>query len=193
VSRLAIDVVRKRIGKLGEKPGKTYAMTWEPRDYSGAEALAADDPYQFQDWIVKKLGGLPTLRRGADRGIDGRIYFKDHPNSPLQQIIVSVKSGRVTPAFVRELHGTVMREKAAMGILATLVAPTKAMERDAASYNVYKSVSGIFPRIQIVSAKEILAKIHFNNMPPIQRIDVGQRRPSSVHETQIPLPDISER
>jgi DNA modification methylase len=190
LTKLAIDVVRNRLQKIGEEKGKTYATIWEPRDLSTAETLAAEDPYQFQEWFVRKLGGVCT-GRGADRGIDGRLYFKDQPNAPLRQVIVSVKSGRVTPAFVRELHGTMNREKAAMGILATLTEPSKAMERDAASCGVYKSLLGVFPRIQILTVAQILGGNHENNIPPIQKIETGQRRPRSVPGLQISLPGIA--
>jgi adenine specific DNA methylase Mod len=157
LTKIAIDVVKDRLLKIGEKSGKTYQTIWEPRDLSSAKALADDDPFQFQDWIVKKLGGISTKHRGADRGIDGRVYFKDHPTGPLKQIIVSVKSGKITPAFVRELHGTVNREKAAMGILATLATPSKAMERDATTCGFHKGLSGTYPRMQIITAEQIFA------------------------------------
>jgi site-specific DNA-methyltransferase (adenine-specific) len=191
LTKLAIDVVKKRLAKIGEESGKTYRTIWEPRDVSSAKALAAEDPFQFQDWIVKKLGGISTRHRGADRGIDGRLYFKDHPTGPLRQIIVSVKSGKITPAFVRELHGTVNREKAAMGILATLATPTKAMGRDATTCGFHKCLSGTYPRMQIITVDQIFAGTYSANLPPIQRVAPGQRRPSSVAAVQISLPGIA--
>jgi DNA modification methylase len=192
LTKLAIDVVRDRLGKIGEESGKTYQTIWEPRDLSSARALAADDPFQFQDWILKKLGGVSTRHRGADRGIDGWLYFKDQPTRPLRQIIVSVKSGKITPAFVRELNGTVNREKAAMGILATLSAPTKAMQRDATNCGIYKSLEGIFPKIQLVTVEQVFAGTAGKSLPPLQRVAVGQRRPSSSAGLQFSLPGMGE-
>jgi len=192
LTKVAIDVVKDRLAKIGEESGKTYQTIWEPRDISTAKALAADDPFQFQDWIIKKLGGLSTRHRGADRGIDGRIYFKDSPTGSLRQIIVSVKSGKITPAFVRELHGTVDREKAAMGILATLATPTKATEHGATTCGFYKGLIGTYPLIQIVTAEMIFAGVHTANLPPIQRIASGQRRPSSSTALQFSLPGMAK-
>jgi hypothetical protein len=47
-------------------------------DASGASALAVDDPYQFQWWALGQVGARPTeQKKGADKGIDGRLYFHD--------------------------------------------------------------------------------------------------------------------
>jgi site-specific DNA-methyltransferase (adenine-specific) len=128
--------------------------------------------------------------RGSDRGVDGRLYFKDDPTGALRQIIVSVKSGRITPAFVRELHGTVNRERAAMGILATLKDPTKAMQRDAASSGVYTGLSGTYPKTQIVTVQQVLNKALLN-LPPIQRTGIGDKRTVVSVAGQLSLPGIA--
>ncbi len=60
--------------------------------------------------------------------IDGRIYFRDDgENGRREQIILSVKSGHVSVKGVRDLRGVVEREKAEIGVLATLAeaAPSK--------------------------------------------------------------------
>jgi len=192
ITRLAIKVVRDRLTrKFGTEIDKAYARIYEPRDQSGAEALAAEDPHQFQDWFVKKLGGVSAHhRRGADRGVDGRLYFKDEPTGPLRQIIVSVKSGHITPAFVRELQGTAHRERAAMGVLAVLRTPTKAMLRDSASCGVYCGLTGTYPKTQIITVQQIFSK-HPLNLPPLQHF--GDRRAATAVPTavQIPLPGIA--
>ena len=53
-------------------------------------------------------------RRGADQGIDGRLYFPDERRGGhTKQIILSVKSGHVSVTDVRELRAVVKRERAA--------------------------------------------------------------------------------
>ena len=54
-------------------------------------------------------------RRGADRGIDGVVYFIDGPRNSTRKAIVQVKSGRVSSPLIRDLKGTVEREKATLG------------------------------------------------------------------------------
>ena len=41
-------------------------------------------------------------KKGADKGIDGRLYFHDDPKGPTKQIIFSVKGGDTV--HVKELH-----------------------------------------------------------------------------------------
>jgi DNA modification methylase len=190
ITRLAIGVVRKRLEKIGEYNGKTYKTIWEPLDLSGAEALALDDPFQFQDWVIRRLAGQISPQRSGDRGIDGILYFKDEPTSPLQKIIVSVKSGHTGPAHVRELHGTVNRERAAMGILVTLREPTKAMLRDAASCGVHRGLAGTYAKTQVVTVQQILDGKHHAMIPVLQRIS-GERRPVSSMGGQLELPGMA--
>ena len=105
------------------------------------------------------LGSLVAeQKRGPDRGVDGRIYFSDDLTNG-NHIVISVKSGHnLSPSFIRDLLGTVERDKAAMGILACLCDPTRSMIREAASAGVYKSLAGTFPKIQIVTVEQLLSK-----------------------------------
>lgn len=165
-------------------------MIFEPKDLATAEALANEDPFQFQQWAVRKLGG-GDVRRGADRGIDGRLYFADDPTRKLKHIVVSVKAGRrLTPAFVRELQGTVERDKAAMGILVTSRQPTKAMEREALACGPYKSLVGKFPRIQIIIAQHILDKVVVDCPALVQMQTFRKAMGAALDPTQMQFPGI---
>lgn len=66
-----------------------------------------DDPYQFQWWALGLVGARPVeQKKGADKGIDGRLYFHDEgPGGKTKQIIFSVKAGTLTTAHVRDLLG----------------------------------------------------------------------------------------
>lgn len=159
ISNDAIRVIRtERISTFGND--FKYEMIWRPRDMEAAKAFAAEQPFQFQDWAVEKLGGVPTKRRAGDRGVDGKCYFKDDlagpANQSTRQIVISVKGGKLTPAFVRELQGAVDGQRAAMGVLLTLNEPSKQMVSDAARYSFYHCTQGTFPCIQIITIKNIL-------------------------------------
>ncbi|HET7676949.1 MAG TPA: hypothetical protein VFK38_03785, partial [Candidatus Limnocylindrales bacterium] len=69
-----------------------------------------------------------------------------------------VKSGKVNSAMVRDLKGTIEREKAEIGIFITLEEPTREMELEATTAGVYTSpISGRdYPRIQILSIRDLL-------------------------------------
>jgi site-specific DNA-methyltransferase (adenine-specific) len=109
----------------------------EPVDVSSGQAAA--DPWLV--WALAQinatpLGGVP--KKGADRGIDGKITFTD-ANGKLETVLVSVKSGHVQVSDVRDLRGTIEREKAASGVLVTSEEPTGPMRDEAVRAGLYRS------------------------------------------------------
>jgi site-specific DNA-methyltransferase (adenine-specific) len=90
-----------------------------------------------------------------DRGIDGYLHFRDADKQP-QFAIISVKGGGIKSGDVRDLKGTMDREKAAMGLFLTLNEPTREMEREAASAGMYETGGMKVPRLQILTAAQIL-------------------------------------
>jgi SAM-dependent methyltransferase len=163
VTHLAIGLIKQRLhDKFGEGIKGTYEIHGEPTDLAGARKLAEDDKFQFEAWALSLVGARPAgqVRRGADKGIDGRLYFHDDNSGKSKQIILSVKGGHVEHSHVRDLRGVLDREQAEIGVLITLEAATKPMEKEAVSAGFYKSPAyedRMFPRIQILTVEEILA------------------------------------
>lgn len=81
---------------------------------------------------------------------------------------MQVKSGKVKVGDVRDLVGTVDREKAAMGIFITLEQPSKPMTVEAASSGYYHSPGWgqDYPRIQILTVQDLLNGATVQ-MPPL--------------------------
>ena len=133
----------------------------QPADLASAQALAYADRYQFQLWALSLIKARPAQeKKGADQGADGVLFFVDEPGrSKAKKAVVQVKSGHVSSAVVRDLAGVVEREKAALGLLITLEAPTRPMEIDALSRGVYHSPgwNRDYPRIQIRTIEQLLA------------------------------------
>jgi hypothetical protein len=133
----------------------------EPVSVPDAEQLAAEDPYQFQWWALSLVLARPTeQKKGADKGIDGRLYFHDEgPNGETKQILFSVKAGHVTPVHVRELRGVVERERAAIGVLISMEEPTQHMRAEAASAGFYSSPwnGKGYPRLQLLTIADLLS------------------------------------
>jgi site-specific DNA-methyltransferase (adenine-specific) len=183
ITHLAIGLIKKRLSDaFGAEIRESYEVIGEPTDYSGAAKLAEEDKYQFQWWSLGLVGARPVeQKKGADRGIDGRMYFHDERGGRTKQIVFSVKAGEhLTPAFVRDLGGVVQREKAQIGVLITLKPPTREMLKDASSYGFYASRWGKHPRIQIVTIEQLLTGRGVDR-PPTQAVDVNlKKRPSSV-------------
>jgi DNA modification methylase len=161
ITHLAITLIRHRL--FAAYGGKAeYEVIGEPVSLPDAEALAAEDKYQFQWWALGLVGARPAdQKKGADKGIDGRVYFHDEPSGKTKQIILSVKGGELKADDVRALLGVIDRERAEIGVLITLNDATRGMRADAASSGFYKLPVGQggqqYPRLQILTVAELLA------------------------------------
>ncbi|MEX0704847.1 MAG: DNA methyltransferase [Planctomycetales bacterium] len=181
ITHLAIALIRHRLHHaFGRKITKTYRVIGEPVSLPDARRLANEDHYQFQWWAVGKLGGRPAeQKKGADKGIDGRLFFDDNPaKGTTQQVVISVKSGQVAPTHLRDLRGVVDRERAAIGVLVMMRQPTKAMETEAATAGFYRSpwTNKDYPRLQLVTVEDILEGWGIE-MPPLGPTNVTLKRP----------------
>ncbi len=161
ITHLAIGLIKKRLSDaFGPEIKNTYDVIGEPTDYAGAAQLAEEDKYQFQWWALGQVGARPTdQKKGADRGIDGRLYFHDDETGKSKQIIFSVKAGNVTVSQVRDLRGVLEREKAEIGVFLTFDEPTRPMKHEAAEAGLYRSGpldGATYPRLQILTIQQIL-------------------------------------
>lgn len=163
ITYLSISLIKSRLAEAGTV---AYDVLGEPTTADDAAQLAADDPYQFQWWALGLIGARPAeMKKGADKGVDGRIFFFDEGSEP-KQLIVSVKAGKVQVPYVRDLVGVIDREKAQIGVLISLNEPTQPMRQEAASAGFYKSMWGEHPRIQLFTVAELLAG-KVIDMPPV--------------------------
>lgn len=176
ITHLSIGLIRHRLrDAYTDTVEQTYKVVGEPVSVEDAAVLAASDQYQFQWWALGLVGARPAEgKKGADKGIDGRIYFHEGDGTT-RQVILSVKAGKLHAPYVRDLRGVIEREKATIGVLLTVEEPTKAMRTEAASAGFYTSPWGTHPRLQIVTVGELLAggKI---DMPPIRQTSVTYKR-----------------
>ena len=155
VTHLAISLVERRLTEAF--PSIAYDVHGVPKDHAGARDLADRDKHEFQKWITASIGAQPYKggRKGMDRGIDGYLHFRD-ADRKAQFAIISVKGGATKSGDVRDLKGTNEREKAALGIFLTLNEPTREMEKEAASAGFYETGGMKFPRVQILTAAQVL-------------------------------------
>jgi site-specific DNA-methyltransferase (adenine-specific) len=158
VTHLAITLIKHRLqDAFGRGIAATYKVKGEPVSVPDAAALAAHDSHQFQMWALGLVGARPAeLRKGPDRGIDGRLYFIDPSGGDVQQIVFSVKGGHLHAPYVRDLRGVVEREHAAIGVLISMEQPTKAMKAEAATAGFFESPWGKHSRVQLVTVAELL-------------------------------------
>jgi DNA modification methylase len=160
ITHLAITLMKKRLFDTFGKDAQ-FQVIGEPTDAAGAEALAKQDPYQFQWWALGLVDARPAEgKKGADKGIDGRIYFHDETaNGDTKQVILSVKAGHTGAQHVRDLIGVLQQQNAAIGVLISLQEPTGPMRSDAAEAGFYHSPgwNQDYPRIQLRTIAELLA------------------------------------
>ena len=80
---------------------------------------------------------------------------------------MQVKSGHINSGLIRDLAGTLEREKAAIGVFDTLEESSKDMQREAASADFYNSElwQKSYPKIQILTIEELLNGKNIE-MPP---------------------------
>jgi site-specific DNA-methyltransferase (adenine-specific) len=170
ITYLAINLIKSR---LKDTFGSVeFEVHGEPKDAGSAKALAEIDRFAFQLWALSLIGARPLRQpdlKGPDRGIDGVIFFIDESTKAPKKVIAQVKSGKVSSRDIRDLHGTMKREKAVIGAFITLEKPTREMTKEAASAGFYESEGWgkKYPTIQILSIRGLLNGSERLKMPPI--------------------------
>ena len=159
VTHLAVGLMKARLtDAFGGRA--EYQVIGEPTDLAGAEHLAAEDKFQFECWALGLVGARHSEhKKGADRGIDGRLLFHDEGSAGgTKQVILSVKGGGTSSPHVRDLVGVLDREKAQIGVLLSLHEPTRDMRKEAATAGFYRSpyTDRNHPRVQLLTIKELL-------------------------------------
>ena len=166
ITHLAINLIEKRMKDKFSDKLTPYEVFGTPKSMAGAIELAEHDKYQFEWWALSLINARPYggKKKGADKGIDGIMYFKDEENGKHREIVVQVKGGHVTANQVRDLAGVVSSRKSAeIGIFLTLKPPTKPMIQAAEDAGIYSSANGKrYRRIQILTIEDVLE----NNIQP---------------------------
>jgi DNA modification methylase len=197
ITHLAIGLIKIRLkDSFGPNVAETYSVIGEPVSVPDAETLAAEDPYQFQWWALGLVGARPVdQKKGADKGIDGRLFFHDDKTRETKQIIFSVKAGELHATYVRDLRGVVEREKAAIGVMISFQEPTKPMRTEAASAGFYSSNWGEHPRIQLRTVADLLAGKGID-YPPTKADSTFKKAPRATYDEptnqELPLGMVAE-
>ena len=159
ITQLAITLVKNRLNMNNLK------VIGEPTTATEAEELAKTDPYQFQWWALGKVGARPAKeaqKKGADKGIDGTLLFHDESDpTKIKTIIISVKAGKLVPAYLDSLITVVKRENAQMGVLISFNPPTRTMRTNAIAEGVYHSPgwNKDYPKFQLITVEQLLSGV----------------------------------
>jgi len=156
VAILAIKMIRETL--TGEQyrlvENKHFDVDGIPVSVEQAEELFKRDPFQFEHWLVERVGGFPTKKTG-DKGVDGRMYFET--KAGLRCMVLSVKGGKLRPTDVRDLRGVLADQPdTEMAGFLSLQEPSKAMREAAALPSQYEYGGVKYDRMQFLTVKDIL-------------------------------------
>ena len=136
VAILAIKLIREILTsddfRLVE--GVHFDVRGIPVSAEQAEELFKQDHFQFEHWLVERVGGFPTKKTG-DKGIDGRMYFETKEG--LKCMVLSVKGGGIRPTDLRDLRGVFERDHdMAMAGFLSLKPPSKAIWEEGDGWSI---------------------------------------------------------
>lgn len=193
ITPLAIDVVERRLSRKGARRKYTYEVDGIPTDIDGAHRLFQENPHAFQLWAITLVDGQPRDggKKGADKGVDGLIYFQDDART-IGQAIISVKGGaNIHASHIRDLIGAMNNTGSKLGVFVTLHPATSAMETAAREAGSVEAGNKIRPRVQIVTIAELLGGKRLN-IPFVHDIisaAASARRVSQRREREAPTPE----
>jgi site-specific DNA-methyltransferase (adenine-specific) len=156
IAILSIKLVREIL--TGDRyrlvEGADFDVTGVPVSVEQARELFKQDPFQFEHWLVERVGGFPTKKTG-DKGVDGRLYFETQDG--LKAMVLSVKGGKLRPTDVRDLIGVLanLPDTEMAGFL-SLEEPSPKMREAAAECGQYEYNGVMYDRLQFLTVKDIL-------------------------------------
>ena len=179
ISGHAIDEIESSLAKLGVHRDIHYDVVEGHPDTM--EEYNRLNPYEKQDWLIRRLNGLPNPRKSGDKGVDGdmgiHLGVDKDGRDKWGRVVFSVKTGKQRkPEHVRELRGTMDNEGASIGVLILDVEPTPKMEEAAqkAKHFKYQQRADLPPkeydRIQILTAYEIVEGAKIDCPPTMQAV-----------------------
>lgn len=180
---IGIDITYSAISAIQERFRRNRRDVWKEVEIKGAPEtveeidttlLNQSSPLyarkEFEKFCVASIGGMPNNKMGADGGVDGKIPLEEGKIA-----LVSVKSGHVGVAQLRELKG-VLDAKNVAGVFITRRPPTRPMiefANQAGIVQIDRQVKGLLPPhscpvLQVVTLEDILAGKHIR-LPMVSR------------------------
>lgn len=176
ITYLAInEIVNRLMAEKREGHELKYKLVGTPKDAYAAQALFESTSHQnhkpYEQWAVSLVGGQWNDKRGADRGIDGRLGLWDL-QSNYREVVIQVKGGNgLSLTAVRDFRGVIERENAVMGLMISQREPTREMtvEAESLGYADWPSQKR-YPRYQIRSIADLLERHKPFDIPDSYRV-----------------------
>ncbi len=149
---LALEPMERRLRERhGLVPNVDYDIEGYPTTYQDALLLAEQNPHDFANWAVTRLGLAPTPNSN-DGGFDGTgkvVLWEKHGAETRLPVIAEVKSGRsLNLNQVRAFRTAMQDANAAIGIFITLHPITRGMRNLAEAEKAIEHNGQRYPRLQ---------------------------------------------
>lgn len=162
ITYLAINEVMSRLQEeKREGHPLEYDLVGTPKDADAAQALfeqtAAQNHKPFEQWAVSLVPGARyNEKKGADRGIDGRLTL--WVGAKPKDALVQVKGGNgLTLSNVRDFAHVIEANDAPLGFMVSQKEPTKEMRLVAENMGeISFGGTGKYPRYQLLTVRELL-------------------------------------
>lgn len=160
VSKFSVGLVKGRmVDNFKLSNIVTYGV---PTTIAEAEALAAQNKFEFEKWVCGEIGAEGMYHRpgtpGADGGVDGVIKFyplRMGKKVSAELAIVQVKGGQVTPDAVKALKTTMAHVGATAGIMVCFERYMQTVENQRYR-GVFSDSVGTYPVIQGLSVEDLV-------------------------------------
>jgi len=73
VSPIACSLMKDRLNKVG---ASDVRIVGAPKTIKELKAL---EPFQFQNWVIDRIGGVSSSKKSSDMGIDGYTFMERNP------------------------------------------------------------------------------------------------------------------
>jgi site-specific DNA-methyltransferase (adenine-specific) len=179
VTHLATTLIKHRLHVAFRHQLSPFEEHGSPPDMAGALALAKLDRYQFEWWALGLVGARPAhdKKKGADKGVDGHIYFYSDLTGEVRK---AVKSGHVTRSMIGDLNSARQREKAEMAVFITLEKSKKPMLDEATAAGFYRppeQPNHRIPRMQILTIEDLLVGGKQPELPRLAQMQTFKKPP----------------
>ena len=153
---LALEPMERRLRERhGLRAKVDYRIEGYPGTWQDAILLAEQNPHDFANWAVTRLGLSPTSNTN-DGGFDGSgkvVLWENHHLAEATRtqlpVIAEVKSGRsLNPNQVRAFRTAMQDTDAAIGIFITLHPVTRGMRNLSAAAGTFEHNGRHYPRLQ---------------------------------------------
>lgn len=176
ISPTAVEIMKARLEKLGTKDVKTVGMP------ESEDELRTLKPFEFQNWVIRRVDGTHSPRRTSDMGIDG-FSFLEH--APIQV----KRSDRVGRNVVDNFETAVERYGADKGYVVAFSFTRGAVEEVAR----VKAAKGL--DIELVTVQDLLLGTSELVAPVLNRqvLELPKPRPKTAKPTAEQLVESDQR